>query len=305
MLLKALLALLLCYKGSSTPSNAPSVGVVGVENVENVVDGANSPVTATSAEGCRWAGATNDTHASSGSDTRRLQENVQNVQNVPNAAVEVCENVANVGPDKDGKGIDPKVVAGENVDPNVTDVANVDDEKGARMNGFSEDEEGGATTSADENEPPVDGKGRGVDEGGGNPIGPVVVSTIGVLLLFVAAIIVRRPLPRPGERPGGVSRAPPSLGKPRKPPDGASHRCATKRCPGCGWGARTPRLFVSFFFFFCVLMVGSVAAVKITEHSCYTGWNPETSTRMNCNSRGLTGAYSYYYYYPTSVFTLL
>ena len=68
-------------KGSSTPSNAPSVGVVGVENVENVVDGANSPVTATSAEGCRWAGATNDTHASSGSDTRRLQENVQNVQN--------------------------------------------------------------------------------------------------------------------------------------------------------------------------------------------------------------------------------
>ena len=118
---------------------------------------------------------------------------------------------------------------------------------------------------------------------------------------FLRAILRWALLLRPGERPAGggdVPRAPPLLGKPRKPPDGTMphQQRATKRCSaGCGSPGAwvTPRLLSCLSFFFCVgMLAGSAAAWrvrKITEHSCYTGlisW----STTMYCSQNGLTGA---------------
>ena len=39
-----------------------------------------------------------------------------------------------------------------------------------------------------------------------------------------------------------------------------------------------------------MLMSGSATAVKVTEHSCYTGLDAETATSMDCKYKGLTGA---------------
>ena len=138
------------------------------------------------------------------------------------------------------------------------------------------------------------------------PIGlaVVLVFTIGVLLLLpVAATIVRRAfLLRPpgegGERPVGdsgvvPSRAPPSLvgSKPRNPPDGATQRRAAA---AFGAALLYPRLLLLLLLSVVTMMVGGVAGVKITEHSCYTGLDPETSTSMNCAWNSLTGAYNFY-----------
>ena len=65
------------------------------------------------------------------------------------------------------------------------------------------------------------------------------------------------------------------------------------------WNRKTPRFWSPHLLFLGTTMVGSVAAVTITEHSCYTGL-PAAATSMNCGNKGLTGAYSSYY--PTRCF---
>ena len=66
------------------------------------------------------------------------------------------------------------------------------------------------------------------------------------------------------------------------------------------WNRKTPRFWSPLLLFLGTMMVGSVAAVTITEHECYTGLDPETATIMSCDGKGRTGAYSSYY--PTRCF---
>ena len=83
--------------------------------------------------------------------------------------------------------------------------------------------------------------------------------------LWWAVIRLREASPMP-------PRASPSLRTPRKPPD----------------RMRFGRRVISLIL---IVMCGSATAVKVTEHSCYTGLDPETATSMNCYFKGLTGAY--------------
>ena len=47
---------------------------------------------------------------------------------------------------------------------------------------------------------------------------------------------------------------------------------------------------VLYLLLIVMLMSGSATAVKVTEHSCYTGLDPETATSMTCGKNKLTGA---------------
>ena len=85
--------------------------------------------------------------------------------------------------------------------------------------------------------------------------------------LWWAVIRLREASPMP-------PRASPSLRTPRKPPDRMRF----------GRG-------VLYLLLIVMLMSGSATAVKVTEHSCYTGLDPETAESMDCYSKGLTGAY--------------
>jgi len=102
---------------------------------------------------------------------------------------------------------------------------------------------------------------------------PTCGTTTNSFLHFVAMVVRRWP-----GHCDARGTAPPFDPAPlRKPlPDGTSHHHLS-----------------SFFFFLIILttMIGSCTAVsKLTDHSCYTGLEPETATYMSCNSEGLTGA---------------
>ena len=130
-----------------------------------------------------------------------------------------------------------------------------------------DNENGGATNMtmlvSEKPEHPVDER-RG-RENRANPIGWAVITAL--VALRWAVIRLREASPMP-------PRASPSLRTPRKPPDRMRF----------GRGVLSLLLIV-------MLMSGSATAVKVTEHSCYTGLDPETATSMNCYNKGLTGAY--------------
>ena len=69
------------------------------------------------------------------------------------------------------------------------------------------------------------------------------------------------------------------------------------------WGhSRTLMFRWCAVFFFCTMVAVGVGGTKLADHSCYTGLDPETATKMDCNNKYLTGAfYPYIFVYNTGI----